>query len=514
MANKVINMVNIRQILRLNKEGESLRKISEMLGIARKTVSKYLAIFKSVEHSYEEIARMSDEEVFEIFTKKEQPSKDRYEKLSANFYTISKELTRRGVNKYLLWEEYKEDNPDGYNYTQFCYHVNNYLQSQKPSMRMEHKSGDKMFVDYAGKKLSITNPETGEIKEAEVFVAILGKSQMTYVEASESQKKQDFIKSAENAFWYFGGVPRAVVPDNLTSAVTQPCKYEPQINEEFQRFALHYSTAILPARSRKPKDKSLVENAVRIIYTRIYAKLRERVFFSITELNEAIFEELEKHNNTKFQSRNYSRADIFEQSESKDLQNLPLSKYEIKEQKWLTVNKNCHIFLKADEHFYSVPYQYITKKVKVIYSKTTIEIYNGSKRIASHMRDYHQYRYTTVKEHLPSHHRFVSDWNADKFIKWGDDISTETGQYIREIIRRKAHPEQAYKSCIGILTLAKKVGKTRLSNACKRGKDFNSYSYPTIKNIISKGLDRELTETEEEKTIPLHENIRGETYYK
>jgi transposase len=207
MANKVINMVNIRQILRLNKEGESLRKISEMLGIARKTVSKYLAIFKSVEHSYEEIARMSDEEVFEIFTKKEQPSKDRYEKLSANFYTISKELTRRGVNKYLLWEEYKEDNPDGYNYTQFCYHVNNYLQSQKPSMRMEHKSGDKMFVDYAGKKLSITNPETGEIKEAEVFVAILGKSQMTYVEASESQKKQDFIKSAENAFWYFGGVP-------------------------------------------------------------------------------------------------------------------------------------------------------------------------------------------------------------------------------------------------------------------------------------------------------------------
>jgi transposase len=514
MANKVINMVNIRQILRLNKEGESLRKISEMLGIARKTVSKYLAIFKSVEHSYEEIARMSDEEVFEIFTKKEQPSKDRYEKLSANFYTISKELTRRGVNKYLLWEEYKEDNPDGYNYTQFCYHVNNYLQSQKPSMRMEHKSGDKMFVDYAGKKLSITNPETGEIKEAEVFVAILGKSQMTYVEASESQKKQDFIKSAENAFWYFGGVPRAVVPDNLTSAVTQPCKYEPQINEEFQRFALHYSTAILPARSRKPKDKSLVENAVRIIYTRIYAKLRERVFFSITELNEAIFEELEKHNNTKFQSRNYSRADIFEQSESKDLQNLPLSKYEIKEQKWLTVNKNCHIFLKADEHYYSVPYQYITKKVKVIYSKTTIEIYNGSKRIASHMRDYRQYRYSTIKEHLPSHHRFVSDWNADKFIKWGDDISTETGQYIREIIRRKAHPEQAYKSCIGILTLAKKVGKTRLSNACKRGEDFNSYSYPTIKNIISKGLDRELTETEEEKTIPLHENIRGETYYK
>jgi transposase len=308
--------------------------------------------------------------------------------------------------------------------------------------------------------------------------------------------------------------PRAVVPDNLTSAVTQPCKYEPQINEEFQRFALHYSTAILPARSRKPKDKSLVENAVRIIYTRIYAKLRERVFFSITELNEAIFEELEKHNNTKFQSRNYSRADIFEQSESKDLQNLPLSKYEIKEQKWLTVNKNCHIFLKADEHYYSVPYQYITKKVKVIYSKTTIEIYNGSKRIASHMRDYRQYRYSTIKEHLPSHHRFVSDWNADKFIKWGDDISTETGQYIREIIRRKAHPEQAYKSCIGILTLAKKVGKTRLSNACKRGKDFNSYSYPTIKNIISKGLDRELTETEEEKTIPLHENIRGETYYK
>ena len=514
MANKVINMVNIRQILRLHKEGESLRKTSEMLGIARKTVSKYLAIFKSIEHDYEDIVKMSDDEVFEIFTKKEQPSKDRYEKLSSNFDKISNELSRTGVNKYLLWEEYKCETPDGYNYTQFCYHVNNYLQSKKLSMHMEHISGDKMYVDYAGKKLSITNPETGEIKEAEVFVAILGKSQMTYVEASDSQKKQDFIKSVENAFWYFGGVPRAVVPDNLKSAVTKPCKYAPQINEEFQKFALHYDTTILPARSRKPQDKSLVENVIRIIYTRIYAKLRGRIFFSMTELNEAISEELEKHNNTKFQSRNYSRSDIFESSESKDLKNLPLSKYEIKEQKWLTVNKNCHIFLKADEHYYSVPYQYISKKVKVIYSRTTIEIYNGSQRIASHMRDYHKYRYTTVREHLPSHHRFVSDWNADKFIKWGDDISSETGQYIREIIRRKSHPEQAYKSCIGILTLAKKVGKTRLSNACKRGICFSNYSYPTIKNILSKGLDRELTESKEYKTIPLHENIRGETYYK
>lgn len=514
MANKVITMVEIKQILRLHKEGESLREISNKLGIARKTASKYLAVYKSINIDYEAIIKMSDEEIYEIFINKEKPAKDRYEQLSGDFARIGKELMRTGVNKYLLWEEYKTKRPDGYNYTQFCHHLNNYLESKKLSMHMEHVSGDKMFVDYAGKKLNITNPETGEMRQVEVFVAILGKSQMTYVEATESQKQQDFIKSVENAFWYYGGVPRAVVPDNLKSAVIKSCKYEPKINEEFQKFAYHYSTAILPARSGKPQDKSLVENAVRTIYTRVYAKIRDRVFFSITELNEAISEELKKHNNANFQSRNYSRADIFASVESKDLKNLPLTKYEIKEQKTLTVNKNFHIYLKADNHYYSVPYQYVTEKVKVIYSKTSIEIYFDMKRIATHIRDYRPYGYSTIKEHMPSHHRFVSEWNAEKFIKWGNDISPETGQYIKEIIRRKAHPEQAYKSCIGILSLAKKYGKTRLSNACKRGIHYNCYNYPTIKNIISKELDKKPLEIEEDKTIPNHENIRGETYYK
>ncbi len=267
---------------------------------------------------------------------------------------------------------------------------------------------------------------------------------------------------------YFNGTPRAIVPDNLKSGVNKSSPYEPELNEDFRNFALHYGTCILPTRSRKPKDKALVENAVRIVYYRIFAELRDRIFFSLDDLNEAIWKELDKYNMVNFQGRDYSRNDLFKEVEEKELRPLPENRYEIKEYSQLTVNKNCHIWLKCDEHYYSVPFKYIGNKVKVSYSKRLVEIYHKYTRIAVHKRDYGKYRYSTVKEHMPSHHQFVSDWNPEKFINWASGIGKGTEQYIREILDRKQHPEQGYKSCLGILKHAKTHGKERLENACQR----------------------------------------------
>ena len=513
MANVSIEMINIRQIIRLHSENISRREIEKLLSVTRKTISKYISLSESAEINYHEIADLSDEALSKLFLEKEKPEKERLEILNSLLPTFEKDFKCKGVTKFLLWEEYKRDHPGGYNYTQFCFHLNKYLKKNEAVMHFEHKAGDKMFIDFAGQKLQITDSKTGEITEMEVFVSVLGSSQLTYVEAVPSQRKADFISATENALHFYGGSPRAIVPDNLKSAVTKSCRYEPSLNADFKNFALHYATTILPARSLKPRDKSLVEGAVKIIYTRIYAKLRKRTFFRLIDLNEAIWEKLDEHNEINFQGRNYSRQDMFEETEKKELSILPAQKYEIKEYARLTVNKNCHIYLSADKHYYSTPYKYIGRKVKVVYTKSHVEIYLNYSRIAFHRRDYSLYKYSTTKEHLPSHHQFVSDWSPDKFINWASGYGEETEHYIRKVLESKQHPEQAYKSCIGILSFGKKYGKARLKNACKRAIYYNSYSYNTIKNILKKGLDKIEFEKQKQFTLPLHENVRGESYY-
>ena len=513
MANASIDMINIRQILRLHNDGVSKREIEKLLGITRKTISKYISLLESAGLSYEELKDRSDSELFKLFLEKEKPSSDRLQKLQMMLPSMEKELKRTGVTKFLLWEEYKSEYPGGYNYTQFCHYFREYLKPNEATMHFEHKAGDKMFIDFTGKKLSVTDKKTGEITEVEVFVAILGASQMTYVEAVESQQKDDFITATENALHYFEGSPRAIVPDNLKSGVTKSCKYEPILNEDFNNFLLHYGSCALPARSRKPKDKSLAENAVRIIYSRIFAKLRNKTFFSLADLNEAIWELLEMHNKTNFRGRDYSRYDLFKEIEEKQLNKLPEERYEIKSYKTLKVNKNCHIYLSEDKHYYSVPFRFISKHVRVIYSKRNVEIYHNHKRIAYHIRDRRNYIYSTIKEHMPSHHRFVSEWNPQKFIKWAANIGEETEYYIKRILDSKQHPEQGYKSCIGILTFAKKISKQRLNNACKRAIYYNSYSYIAIKNILAKGYDKLKLDNPEQFTLPMHKNVRGSSYY-
>lgn len=379
---------------------------------------------------------------------------------------------------------------------------------------MNHKAGDKMYVDYAGKTLSVIDQDTGEIREVQFFVAILGASQYTYAEASPSQQKEDFVASVENAVRFFGGTPGAIVPDNLKSAVIKSSRFEPTINETLADFAEHYQTAILPARAYKPRDKSLVEGAVKILYRRIYVHLREQKFFSLDQLNEQIWNLLEVHNKTKLTARPYSRLELFTEDEKKELNPLPQERFEIKYQSFATVMQNGHVSLSSDKNFYSVPYQYLRKKVKLLYTKSTVEIYYKYNRIATHPRHYKPYVYTTNPEHMASTHQFVADWSASRFLDWASGIDPSVGEFIMKIIDSKNHPEQAYKSCLGILSFEKKVGKQRLINACKRALDYRIYSYKAIQNILENNLDRIDIESETDLELPHHDNIRGKNYFK
>jgi hypothetical protein len=314
---------------------------------------------------------------------------------------------------------------------------------------------------------------------------------------------------------FFQGTPAAIVPDNLKSAVIRTSRFEPTINETLADLAEHYETTILPARAYRPRDKSLVEGAVKILYRRIYANLKDFKYFSIEELNQEIWNLLDAHNNKKLTGRPYSRFELFMEDERHELQPLPLERFEIKYQSLATVMQNGHVQLSQDKNYYSVPYQYLKKKVKLLYTNSTVEIYFKYNRIATHIRNPKPYIYTTNPEHMASTHQFVAQWNALRFIDWANSIDSAVGEYILQIIESRNHPEQAYKSCLGILSFEKKVGAERLANACKRALDFKIYNFKTIQNILENSLDKIPMEheKEEDQDLPDHGNIRGKNYY-
>jgi transposase len=515
MANNPISMIKIRQILRLQSQGLSKLQIAAQTGIARNTLKKYIKEFTSSGLSFEEINELSDKELEDLFVKPEdRPLNERLQILFSLFPAIEKELKRKGVTRQLLWKEYKTQHPDGVGLSQFKHYFSQWKAQVNPTMHMEHKAGDKLYVDFAGDKLEIINEQTGEIKPVEVFVAILGASQLTYVEAVMTQQKEDFVFACENALHYCGGVPAAIVPDNLKSAVSKSSKYEPTLNETFADFAEHYGTAILPARAYRPRDKALVENAVRIIYTRIYVKVKRQQYLTLQALNASILTALEEHNNAPLRGRNYSRRQQFDEVERNVLMPLPEVRYELKKHQYATVAKNGHVGLSADKHYYSVPYRFIGKKVKLLYSRSSVEIFYNYERIAMHERTKNAYRYTTQKDHMASTHRFVSEWTPERFTSWAASIHEDVRLYVLKVLDRKQHPEQAYKSCMGILGFAKKVGNDRLIKACQRAVGYGAYNYKTIQKILERELDlRDTPDEADQLQMPFHDNIRGENYY-
>ena len=508
-------MNKIKQVLRLHTQGIRKLKIAEQTGVARNTLKKYIKEFTVSGLSFEEISTLSDKDLEDLFIKPEKkPLSNKQQTLFNLLPAIDKELKKKGVTRYLLWEQYRREHPDGYGVSQFKHYYALWKAQANPVMHMEHKAGDKLYVDFAGEKLSITDPDSGEVKNVEVFVAILGASQLTYVEAVLTQQKEDFIAACENALHFYGGVPAAIVPDNLKSAVTRSSRYEPSLNETFADFAEHYGTTILPARAYRPRDKALVENAVRLMYSRIYVKVQRHCYHNLVELNAAIHMALGEHNTAMLRGRNYSRLQQFEEVEKTALMPLPALRYELKKQCFATVAKNGHVGLGPDKHYYSVPYRFIGKKVKLLYSRHSVEVYYNYERIAVHRRIKSAWQYSTDKAHLASTHRFVSEWTPERFTTWAESIHEDVKLYILKVLDRKQHPEQAYKSCMGILGFGKKVGHERLIKACQRALGYGAYNYKTIQKILEKELDlKDAPDETDQLKMPFHDNIRGEEYY-
>lgn len=502
----------LRQILLLKQQGKSIRDIARSLAIARNTIRGYLRLLPQTDLTG--LLSQTDAQLSQLVQPSPvtPPVDSRLAELQKRLPAIDRQLACTGVTRYDLWIDYRAQHPDGYQYTQFCYHYRQWRQAQQLTMHLEHKAGDKVFVDFAGKRLSIVDQTSGEIKPVEFFVAVLGCSQLTYAQAVASQRTEDFIEALQNALRYFGGVSAAIVPDNLKAAVIRADRYEPQINEMLSDFALHYQTTILPARSGKPRDKALVEGAVNILYNRVYAALRNRVFHRLDELNVAILERVDAHNQMLFSGKEYSRRTRFEAYEQVHLRPLPTSIYQIKHHLVARVQKNCHVLLAEDKHYYSVTYRYAGKRVRLIYTQSTVEIYAHYERIAVHPRDSSKYHYSTIKDHLPNTQQWVSDWNPASFIRRAGRIGPQTQRAVEAVLSSRVHPEQAYKSCQGILSLEKKVGVDRLERACERALCYQSVSYKVIRSILERGLDR-LPESTPVVVITHHENIRGATAY-
>lgn len=519
MARKRISMKKIREILKLKTDTElSNRQIAKVLRISRPLVTKYLKELKKAGISYEESMQMPDMELEKIFKQDKSKINTKYTVLAKKFPKYLLELKRKGVTLELLWQEYKRENPEGYMYSRFCYHFQTWKKATNTTMHIEHKAGDKMFVDYAGDKLCILNPKTKEKTKVETFVAILGASELFYVEVSPNQSGKEWVCSNERAIRYFHGVPRAIIPDNLKSAVTRTDPYEPGINPLFDDFADYYGTVIMPARVRKPRDKALVENAVRLVYQRIYAPLRNKEFYTIESLNEAIWELLEVHNNKNLSRLDYSRRELYEKIEKKALLPLPQEKYQLKEIYIATVQFNYHVELREDRHYYSVPY-YLRKQtektqVKIEYDEELVSIYYDNVRIVQYKRDRQPNGYTTKPEHMPKEHRFYAQWSTERIQNWAKKYGSNTLEIVNKILKNKKYPEQAFKTCLGLLNLAKRYGEVRFIKACKKANQFNIYSLKRIETII-KLIQEEEThpQLELDYKLPKHENIRGSNYY-
>ena len=517
MSNKTIEMFTIRQILRLYASGRGTKFISHSTGVARNTVKKYLLRYTVLQKTLEQIEAMSDAEMSRLFLINERietPNK-RQEDLEMMLPALVTMLKKRGVTKCMVHEKYLLQCPEGYLSSAFLVRLNHFMQVGKTSMKMVHKAGDKLFVDFTGQKLHLVDEQTGEISDVEVFVAILGCSQLTFVMAVHSQRKEDFILGCERALHFYGGVPLAIVPDNLKSAVTKASKYEAQLNESFAAFAEHYQTFGFPTRTYKPKDKALVEGAVKIIYTTIFSKIDQKVYHKLDEINKDILSHLEAHNDTKLTGENYSRMQQFIELEQQSLKPLNPYPFELTTVQISTVNKYGHVLLSQDKRYYSVPFKLIGKRLKIKYTNTTINVYDENEVVAVHERALGKgLKYITIQDHLATQHKYLAEWNPQKFMTTASAISEVVAQYIAKILAREMYPEQSYKSCSGVLSFAKRVGHTRLTNACKRADSFGLYNYGIIDQILRSKADCIPVEDEiANPDMPAHENIRGQDYY-
>ena len=510
MAGKIKPMSQIKQVLRLHQQGMAKKAIARSTGISKVTVKKYITQVEDMEESIDNLLNL-DDPALEAKLHAGNPAykeNERYEHLKSKLEYFARELKRVGVTRELLWQEYIAENPGGYQYSQFSHHISQYLKASKPSMVLNHEPGEKLYVDFAGKKRSYINPDTGEEVECYVFVGCLPYSDYGFAMAVRSQSVEDFIYALTCCINALGGVPKVLVPDNLKSAIIKADNYEPDINRALEDLANHYGMTIIPARSRKPKDKALVENHVKLIYNRALAKLRNQQFFSLGDLNNALRDKVLDHNQTRMQRKPYCREEKFIAEEQPLLSPLPREIYEIKYYRQLKVAQNNHIYLAKDKHYYSVPYQYIGQKTKVIYTRSLVKIFAKGKQVAVHVRDYKMGGYSTIKEHLCSHHQHYLDRSPEYYIKRADKTkSPPFQQLIKLVFEQGRYPEQLYKTCDGLFRLHQKTKLTEFEKACQIAIDHENYSYRFIYNLLTNNMiDQQAVE---DTPLPKHPNIRG-----
>lgn len=509
---KGLSMRKIGEILRLGLTGTlSERQIARSCGVSRPTVREYLRRAQEAGLSVEGLEKLPEEALESLLKPGSKPGLAE-NRPQPDWPLVHEDLRKKGVTLALLWTEYKQNHPDGYQISQFCEYYSRWKRKLGLSLRQIHKAGEKMFVDYAGQTIPITSPETGEVREAQIFVAVLGASNYTFSEAAWDQSVASWISSHIHAFEYFEGVPEMVVPDNLRAAVSKACRYEPDLNPAYQEMAVYYGTAVIPARVRKPRDKAKVEVGVQIVERWILAVLRHRTFFSLADLNSAIGALLEKLNDRPFKKLEGSRRSWFEKMERPALKALPSTRYVLASWKKARVNIDYHVELES--HYYSAPYCLVHEEVEIRWTHTIVEIFFKSKRVASHLLDPRPYRHTTQKEHLPQSHREYLEWSPSRILEWAGSMGEHTQQLTHRILQSRLHPEQGYRSCLGILRLGKAYGKERLDAACKRAVFIGASSYRSVRSILENRLDQKPLETSQGCALPLlHANIRGPEYY-
>ena len=504
-------MRRIKELLRLSAAGRSQREIARALGLANGTVSEYLKRARRAGLNWPG-AEAWDDAALERALFPPPPNVLARARGLPDFGAVHRELKRKDVTLFLLWEEYKATHPDGFGYSWFCRHYRAFAGKVDVVMRQTHRAGEATFVDYAGRTVGVVDRGTGEVREAQVFVAVLGASNHTYAEATWTQSLPDWIASHQRAFRFFGGVTAAIVPDNLKAGVTRPHRYEPDLNRTYAELAAHYGTAILPARVAKPRDKAKVEVGVQVVERWILARLRHMTFFSLEELNGAIAELLARLNERPFRKLPGSRRELYEQLDRPALRPLPARPYTFATWKKARVNIDYHIEL--DRHYYSVPYQLVKTEVEARLTAQTVEVFHRGKRVASHRRSRERGRHTTVAAHMPRPHREYAEWTPRRLVAWAGKTGPATAELIEHILGQRPHPQQGFRSCLGILRLGKRHGEARLEAACRRALHIGSARYKSIESILRHGLDREPLPEPGPKARPIdHGNVRGPKYY-
>ncbi|KAI9129382.1 IS21 family transposase [Acaryochloris sp. CCMEE 5410] len=505
-----LSMSKFREIIRLHELGHNKSEIARSCFISRTSVRDYLRRAQGQSLSYDQLSQLSDSDIQHLLGKGQRQSSRK--KPAIDFEYIHREMQRKGVTLGLLWMEGKERGDWNCSYSGFCRRYRQWKKQHSLSMRQTHKGAEKIFVDYCGMTVPVVHPKTGEVTQAQVFVACCGASNYTYAEATESQIIKNWLGSHQRALAFFGGVPVAIVPDNLKSGVTDPCRYEPGINRSYQDFAEHYNVIILPARPKCPRDKPKVENAVQQVERHILAPLRDQTFTSFKQLNEAIAAGLEKLNHRTMKSYGLSRRELFEQVDQPELRPLPSLSFEFGEWKSAKVSFDYHI--EVNRHYYSVPYGYVGQSVSVKITESLVQIFHDHQRIAVHERSSVSFQHSTQEGHMPPAHLAHKNQSRETFITWAQNVGPATKQQVIEIFEKKAHDEQAFRALKGVQHLRTTHGAERLEAACNRANAMGMVGQRYLKSMLQHKLESDPLPDETHKVIPIHHaNVRGSEYY-